>query len=82
MSIVAQLVDAGVVTKIYEPRHEISISVVHVCATSKGSDQPAHTLLTEHNLECLSLKGGCPGSSKSTLVKIHHCWNSRVAAHI
>ena len=26
---------------IYEPRHEISNSVV--CATSKGSDQPAHT---------------------------------------
>ena len=25
----------------YEPRHEISNSVV--CATSKGSDQPAHT---------------------------------------
>ena len=28
---------------IYEPRHEISNNVVHVCATSKGSDQPAHT---------------------------------------
>ena len=80
MSIVAQLVDAGVVTKRYEPQHEISINVV--CATSKGSDQPAHTLLTEHNLECLSLKGGCPGSSKSTLVKIQHCRKSRVAAHI
>ena len=26
---------------IYEPRHEISNNVV--CATSKGSDQPAHT---------------------------------------
>ena len=26
---------------IYEPRHEISDNVV--CATSKGSDQPAHT---------------------------------------
>ena len=25
----------------YEPRHEISNNVV--CATSKGSDQPAHT---------------------------------------
>ena len=28
-------------TKTYEPRHEISNNVV--CATSKGSDQPAHT---------------------------------------
>ena len=27
-------------------------------------------LLTEHHLEFLSLKGGCIGSSKSTLVKI------------
>ena len=27
--------------KIYEPVHEISNNVV--CATSKGSDQPAHT---------------------------------------
>ena len=50
-----------------EPRHEISNIVV--CATSKGSDQPAHTrslirafvcrlnkVLTEHHLEFLSLK--------------------------
>ena len=28
-------------------------------------------LLTEHNLEFLSFKGGYTGSSKSTLVKIH-----------
>ena len=27
-------------------------------------------LLTEHHLEFLSLKGGCRGSSKSTLVKL------------
>ena len=27
-------------------------------------------LLTEHNLEFLSLKGGCRGSSESTLVKM------------
>ena len=32
-------------------------------------------LLTEHHLEILSLKGGCTGSSESTLVKIPHCWN-------
>ena len=27
----------------HEPRHEISSNVVHVCATSKASDQHAHT---------------------------------------
>ena len=42
----------------------------------------ALTLLTEHHLEFLSLKGGCTGSSESTLVKIPHCWKSHVAAHL
>ena len=31
-------------------------------------------ILTEHHLEFLSLKGGCRGSSKSTLVKMSNCW--------
>ena len=39
-------------------------------------------LLTEHTLEFLRLKGGCTGSSESTLVKMPHCWKSHVAAHI
>ena len=39
-------------------------------------------LLTEQNLEFLSLKGGCLGSSVSTLVKMSHCWKSHIAAHI
>ena len=39
-------------------------------------------LLIEHNFEFLSLKGGCTGSSESTLVKMPHCWKSRVAAQI
>ena len=39
-------------------------------------------LLTGHNLEFLSLKGGCTGSSESTLVKIPHCWKALVTAHI
>ena len=39
-------------------------------------------LLTEHHLEFLRLKGGCTGSSESTLVKIPHCWKSHVVAHI
>ena len=37
-------------------------------------------LLSEHNLEFLSLKGCCTGSSESTLVKMPHCWKSHVAA--
>ena len=66
-----------------------------VCATSKASDQTAHMrrlirafashlniLPTEHHFEFLRLKGGCTGSSESTLVKMPHCWKSHVAAHI
>ena len=30
-------------------------------------------LLTEHRLEFVSLKGGCTGSSESTLVRMPHC---------
>ena len=39
-------------------------------------------LLTEQHLEFLSLKGGCTGSSESTLVKMPHCWKSHAATHI
>ena len=39
-------------------------------------------LLTEHHLEFLSLEGCCGGSSESTLVKMPHCWKSRVTADI
>ena len=38
-------------------------------------------LLAEHQLEFLSLKGGCAHSSESTLVKIPHCWKSHVTAN-
>ena len=38
-------------------------------------------LLTEHDLECLSLKGGCTGSPESTLVNMPHCWKFHVAAY-
>ena len=38
-------------------------------------------LLTERYLEFLSLKGGCTGSSESTLVKMSNCWKSHVLAH-
>ena len=39
-------------------------------------------LLTEQHFEFQSLKGGCTGSSESTLVKIPHCWKPHVVAHL
>ena len=39
-------------------------------------------LLTEQHLELLCVKGGCTGSSESTLVKMPHCWKSHVMAHM
>ena len=39
-------------------------------------------LLTEHHLEILSLKGGCRGSSESTLVKMSNCLKFHAAAHL
>ena len=39
-------------------------------------------LLTEQPLEFLSLKGGCTGSSESTLVKMPHCWKFHALAQI
>ena len=38
-------------------------------------------LLTKQYLKFLSLKGGCTGSSESTLVKMSHCWKSHALAH-
>ena len=39
-------------------------------------------LLTEYHLEFLSLKGGCRGSSESTLVKMLNCWKSHASAQM
>ena len=39
-------------------------------------------LLTEHNLEFLSLRGDCTVSYESTLVKMPHCWKSHVTDHM
>ena len=36
----------------------------------------------EHHLVFLRQKGGCTGSSESTLVKLPYCWKSHVTAHI
>ena len=38
--------------------------------------------LTEHHLEFLSLKGGCRGSSESTLFKISNCRKSLATTEI
>ena len=38
-------------------------------------------LLIEHHLEFLCLKGGCRGSSESTLVKMSNCLKYRAVAH-
>ena len=39
-------------------------------------------LLTEHHLDCLSLKGGCRGSSESPLVKMSNCLKSHATAQL
>ena len=39
-------------------------------------------LLTEHNLNFLSLKGGCTGQSEPTIVKMSHCLKSHFTAHM
>ena len=67
------------------------------CATNKASDQAAQSdqslclsleysstlrLLTDYHLDFLGFKGGCSGSSESTLVKMPHCWKSHVVAHL
>ena len=39
-------------------------------------------LLTEHDLEFLSLNGGCTGSSESIHVKMPHCWKSHVTGQM
>ena len=39
-------------------------------------------LLIEHQLDFLSLKGVCRGSSESIPVKMPHCWKSHALAHL
>ena len=79
-----------------KPRHEISNNVVCATNKASDQPVHTRNLirafasrlnilmtvklLTEHHLEFLSLKGGCTGSSGSTLVKMPHCWKSHVAA--
>ena len=68
-----------------------------VCATSKGSDQHVHSLIRTfashlnilwlvsywmNSIQFQFLKGGCTGSPVPNRVKMPHCWNSHIAAHI
>ena len=39
-------------------------------------------LMNEHLLECLSLEGGCRGSSESTHVEMLNCWKSHTLAQL
>ena len=39
-------------------------------------------LITGHHLELLILKGGCTGSPESSLVRMPHCWKSRVTTQL
>ena len=77
----------------YEPWQEISNnqqSLRSACAYAQSDQSLCKSLeysmsvklLAEHHLDFLSLKGGCTGSSKSTLVKIPHRWKSHVAAQL
>ena len=68
--------------------HSNGKSQINTWATGiiKQSDQSLEysmnvKLLTGHNLEYLSLTGGCTGSSESTLVKMPHYCKSHVEAN-
>ena len=63
-----------------QPAHMRSLIRQSLCLSLEYS--MSVKLLTEHHLEFLSLKGGCTGSSESTLVKMPHCWKSHVTAHM
>ena len=39
-------------------------------------------LLTDYQLEFLSIEEGCRGSSESTLVEMSNCWKSHTVAHL
>ena len=56
-------------------------SLIRAFASHLEHVMTVNKLLTEHHLEFVNLKGGCIGSSESTLVKMPHCWKLYVAAH-
>ena len=83
---------------IYEPLNEISNNVVcstsktlrSACAYAQSYQSICYSLdnsmivklLIEHHLVFLSLKGGCRGSSESTLVEMSNYWKSRGSYNI
>ena len=82
----------------FERQHEISNNVVCATGRSSDQPALMCSLirafacsleysrilkqLTEHDLECLSLKGDFTGSSESAHVKMPHCLKSHVTAHL
>ena len=56
-------------------KRQISLRICTVCSEPLlvAEYSMSVKLLTEHRLEFVSLKGGCTGSSESTLVKMPHC---------
>ena len=60
----------------------ISLDRIRSLLTNASGRVEFYTPVTEHHLKFLSLKGGCRGSSKSTHVKMPHCWKSHVLAQI
>ena len=78
----------------FEPVHEISNNVV--CATSNGSDQPAHTrslirafasrlsnsMIVKLLTEHHLAFLSLKGGSEYTHVKMPHCWKSHALAHL
>ena len=58
------------------------VSIPDLCTLTYFEYSMSVRLLSEQNLEFLSLKGGCTGSSASKLVKTPHCWKLHVTGHI
>ena len=55
-----------------------------VCATSKASEQPAHSMIVKlltTPFGVPKLKRGLTGSSESALVKMPHCWKSHAKSN-
>ena len=81
---------------IHEPVHDISNNVVCLTSKASDQPAHMRSLiraiaglfdysmivklLIEHYLQFLSLKGGCRGSSESTVVKMSNCWKSHPVA--
>ena len=61
---------------------QISLSIRAVLSEPLLDYSMSVKLLTGRYFEFLSLKGGCTGSSESSLVKTPRCWKSYVKAQL